>query len=338
MGNLKYNLNFEKLCKVMQLGELVRESEAISGGFLHRMFSVETTKGKYAVKALNPQIMLRPTAMRNIINSERIAKIASNKISALPAIIFNGSSIQEVDGQFFLIFNWVKGKRLKAKEINNSHWIKIGETLANIHRINFSQLEISNNSGHAAEDINWKYYLNMGEESNLEWTNILRENIINLYNWSTQANESAKLLSSNMIISHRDLDPKNVMWIEDTPIIIDWESAGFVNPMHELIETAIYWSENETGDINKDRFLEFIKAYKNIFGSLETNWRIVLLNGFSGKLGWLDYSLKRSLGIECTDKEEQNLGTSQVIETINSIKHYSSMISEIEKWLNNELV
>lgn len=336
MGNLKYNLNFEKLCKVMQLGELVREPEAISGGLLHRMFSVETTKGKYAVKALNPQIMLRPTAMKNIINSERIANLASSQISVLPAIIFNGSSIQEVDGQFFLIFNWVKGKILK--EINNTHCIKIGETLANIHRTNFSQLEISNNSGHAAEDINWKYYLNMGEESNLEWTNILRENIINLYNWSTQANKSAKLLSSNMIISHRDLDPKNVMWIEDTPIIIDWESAGFVNPMHELIETAIYWSESETGDINKDRFLEFIIAYKNIFGALHTNWRMVLLNGFSGKLGWLEYSLKRSLGIECTDKEEQNLGTSQVIETINAIKHYSSMISEIEKWLNNELV
>lgn len=338
MGNLKYNLNFEKLSKVMQLGELVREPEAISGGFLHRMFSVETTKGKYAVKALNPQIMLRPTAMKNIINSERIAKLASSKISALPAIIFNGSSIQEVDGQFFLIFHWVNGRSLKAKEINNIHCIKIGEILANIHRINFSELEISNNSGHAAEDINWNYYLNMGEENNLEWTSILRENINNLYNWTTEANESAKILSSNMLISHRDLDSKNIMWIEDTPIIIDWESAGFVNPMHELIETAIYWSEIETGYIDKKRFLEFIRAYKNIFGALDTNWRMVLLNGFSGKLGWLEYSLKRSLLIECTDKEEQNLGTSEVIKTINSIKSYASMIFKLEKWLNNELV
>lgn len=338
MGNLKYNLNFEKLCKVMQLGELVREPEAISGGFLHRMFSVETTKGKYAVKALNPQIMLRPAAMKNIINSERIANLASSKISALSAIIFNGSSIQEVDGQFFLIFDWIKGKSLKEKEINNTHCIKIGQVLANIHRTNFSQLEINNNSGHATEDINWNYYLNMGEENNLEWTSMLRENINNLYNWTTEANESARILSSNMVISHRDLDPKNVMWIEDTPIIIDWESAGFVNPMHELIETAIYWSESETGDIDKKRFLEFIKAYKNIFGTLDTNWRMVLLNGFSGKLGWLEYNLKRSLWIECTDKEEQNLGISQVIKTISSIKHYASMISEVEMWLNNELL
>lgn len=337
MGNLKYNLNFEELCKVLQLGELVREPEAISGGLLHRMFFVETTKGKYAVKALNPQIMLRPTAMRNIINSERIAKLASSKISALPAIIFNGSSIQEVYGQFFLIFHWVKVKSLKEKEINNIHCIKIGEILANIHRTNFSELNI-NNSGHDIESINWSYYLNMGEENNLEWTNILRENIDNLYNWTTEANESAKLLSSNMLISHRDLDPKNVMWIEDTPIIIDWESAGFVNPMHELIETAIYWSEGETGDIDKNRFLEFIRAYKNIFGALDTNWRIVLLNGFSGKLGWLEYNLKRSLWIECTDKEEQNMGISQVIKTISSIKHYASMISEVEMWLNNELL
>lgn len=338
MGNLKYNLNFDKLCKIMRLGDLVREPEAISGGFLHKMFSVETTKGKYAVKALNPQIMLRPTAMKNIITSERIAKLASSRISALPAIIFNGSSIQEVDGQFFLIFNWVKGKSLKSKEINSIHCIKVGEALATIHMTNFSELEISSNSGHATEDINWNYYLNMGEENNLEWTNILRENINNLYNWTTEANESAKILSSNMVISHRDLDPKNILWIEDTPIIIDWESAGFVNPMHELIEMAIYWSESETGDIDKKRFLEFIRAYKNIFGVLDTNWTMVLLNGFSGKLGWLEYSLKRSLLIECTDKEEQNMGTNQVTETINSIKHYASMISEVEMWLNNELL
>lgn len=163
------------------------------------------------------------------------------------------------------------------------------------------------------------------------------ENINNLYDWTAQANESAKLLASNMVISHRDLDPKNVMWIQDNPIIIDWECAGFVNPMHELIETAIYWSENETGDIDKERFLTFIRAYQKRVGIIPANWRMVLLNGFLGKLGWLEYSLKRSLWIECTDEKEQKMGTSQTIGTINSLKHYALMISELEKWLNNEI-
>jgi hypothetical protein len=84
MGDIQYNLQFDKLCKFMELGDIVSEPETVLGGFLHRMYIIETTKGKYAVKALNPQIMLRPTAMENYINSERIANIVSNNISAVP--------------------------------------------------------------------------------------------------------------------------------------------------------------------------------------------------------------------------------------------------------------
>jgi hypothetical protein len=107
--------------------------------------------------------------------------------------------------------------------------------------------------------------------------------------------------------------------------------------MQDLTETAIYWSEDASGSINKERFFAFMSGYKKKHGILQTNWRMVLENGFLGKLGWLEYCLKRSLWIECTDKEEQQLGTAQVTETINSIKHYSDMISELENWLNNEI-
>jgi len=299
------------------------------------MFALETTKGKYAVKALNPQIMLRPTAIGNYIKSERIANSVSNNISAVPAKIFNGNFIQEIDGQFFLVFEWVNGRILKMKEIDKIHCVRVGEILANIHMTDFSQLEIENDCTYNTQSIDWNYYLHKGQENNSEWVNLFLENINNLYDWTVQANESAKLLNANMVISHRDLDPKNVLWIQDNPIIIDWECGGYVNPMQELIETAIYWSEDETGNIDKERFLTFIRTYKKRVGNLQSNWRMVLLNGFLGKLGWLEYSLKRSLWIECTDEEEQRLGTSQTIYTINSLKHYAFMISELEEWLNN---
>jgi hypothetical protein len=62
-SDIQYNLQFNKLCDILQLGEIVGVPEAISGGLLHRMYAIETTEGKYAIKALNPQIMLRPVAM-----------------------------------------------------------------------------------------------------------------------------------------------------------------------------------------------------------------------------------------------------------------------------------
>ena len=163
------------------------------------------------------------------------------------------------------------------------------------------------------------------------------EIIDKLYDWNVQANKSAKLLAADMVISHRDLDPRNVMWNQDNSIIIDWEAAGYVNPMQELIETAIYWSKNEMGNIDKERFLAFISSYKKRYRSLlQANWKTVLVNGFLGKLGWLEYNLKRSLWIECTDEEEQQMGTNQVIVTINAIKCYADMIPKLEKWLNDE--
>lgn len=104
-----------------------------------------------------------------------------------------------------------------------------------------------------------------------------------------------------------------------------------------MTETAIYWSENELGNIDKEKIFAFIGGYKKRYGTLQANWLMVLENGFLGKLGWLEYSLKRSLGIECTDKEEQQMGTYEATGTINAIRRYADMISELEKWLNNEI-
>lgn len=337
MGDIQYNMQFEKLCDILQLGEITGIPEVVTGGLLHRMFAVETTKGKYAIKALNPQIMLRPAVKQNFIQSERIASIVSNYIAALPAKILNGTAIQKIESQFYLVFDWIEGKSLKPNEIKLVHCEKIGAVLAAIHMTDFSELNIINPYTDNVQLTDWNCYLKKGKANNSVWVGLLLENIDSLYDWNIQANKSSNLLASDTVISHRDLDPKNVMWNQDNPIVIDWEAAGCINPFQELTETAIYWSETQTGGIEKERFMAFISGYKKRYGALKTNWRIVLLNGFSGKLAWLEYNLKRSLWIECADEEEQLIGTAQVTDTINSIIRYADMISELEKWMNNEI-
>ncbi|MED1862370.1 phosphotransferase [Fictibacillus nanhaiensis] len=218
-----------------------------------------------------------------------------------------------------------------------SHCEKIGGILADIHRTDFSELAIPNEKPDIEEPTVWNYYLQKGKENRLEWVEILLENLDSLYDWNSSAIEASESLSSNIIISHRDLDSKNVMWQLHNPVLIDWESAGFINPMQDLIETAIYWSKNEKGEINKQKFFSFISGYKKRSGELHSDWKMVLENGYLGKLGWLEYSLKRSLWIECTDKEEQQLGITQVTETIYEIRNYAKQIPKLLDWLNNEL-
>ena len=66
----------EQLCITYHLGNLSKEPEQVAGGLMHRMYHVYTDQGEYAVKLLNPDIMKRPEAFCNMINSE----IVSNEL------------------------------------------------------------------------------------------------------------------------------------------------------------------------------------------------------------------------------------------------------------------
>lgn len=342
MNTTQYNLQFEKLCVTLQLGDLVSNPVPITGGLLHRMFTVETTRGKYAIKALNPQIMLRPTAMQNYINSEHIANIAARSLPAIATKVINGNFMQMLDGQYYLVFDWFEGRSLKRDEIDIPHCEMIGNLLAAIHNTDFSETGLKPQYSDNLQPVDWRYYLQLGKEHNSEWVELLGKNLENLYEWNRQAIEAEKQLAADMVISHRDLDPKNVMWNEGKPFAIDWEAAGFVNRFKEILDTAIYWSENENGQIDKNRFAAFIKGYKSgnyneIVNALKkADWEAVMKNIF-GSPGWLEYSLKRSLGIECADSQEQQLGTEQVTGTINNMRRCVDMIPELKNWLASEL-
>ncbi|WP_338418772.1 phosphotransferase [Paraliobacillus zengyii] len=221
---------FEKLCEDSNLGQMVGFPLSISGGLLHKMYAIETDKGKYAVKMLNPQIMIRPDATNNFINSERIANLISKKVPAAPAKIINGNSILKIDNHFCMIFDWIKGKTLKPNTVNCSHSEKIGSLLAEIHTTDFSKLNIKKELRNNEQSIDWKNYIKKGQKANAEWVELLLENFDKLYEWTSLANKANKVLSLNLVISHRDLDPKNIIWNKDKPVLIDWESAGYINP------------------------------------------------------------------------------------------------------------
>lgn len=340
MENLNYSLNFEKLCEKFNLGQLTTQPEQVFGGLLHRMYQLKTDKDQYAVKVLNPQIMQRKTAMYNYIFSEKVANIAyQNGINSLPAIVSNGMFMHEVDGQYYMVFPWVQGKTLPPGIIDIECCKMIGEILARIHRIDFSQLIVDNqNDNFNASNaivVDWNDYVLKGKHDSLEWSHLLLDNLNKFNHWEKLVNTSAKLLMSNSVISHRDLDQKNVLWDENhVPTIIDWEAAGTTNPTQELIDVALNWSGFESGNLSKDAFCTIISTYRNHKGEICDNWIDVLNYGFKGKLEWLAFNIRRSLRLECTDDTEQELGTSEVIKTIQAINDYANFIPLCTEWLS----
>ncbi len=98
---------------------------------MHKMYKLETEQGTYALKLLNKFVMQRETAMGNYMEAERLERLLEQRdMPILPALVFDGRKMQEIDGQYFYLFDYYAGKTLSGKEITEYHCAKIGKTLA----------------------------------------------------------------------------------------------------------------------------------------------------------------------------------------------------------------
>lgn len=332
-----YNIQIEELCKKTGIGCPLKEPRPILGGLLHRMYDVTTKSGRFAVKALNPEIMKRSGVYRQYVESEKIAHKLSQVIDVSSANSYDGNSVQEIDGQFYLIYDFLEGRSLEPDEIAPEHAYEIGAVVAKIHDTDFSELNIVNDNTDEARIFMWDRLAELGLEQNAKWQELLNESIDFIKTISDKMNEAYLELSSYEIICHGDLDPKNALWHEGKPIIIDWESVGYYNPYHDFLDTALYWALNSDLPIDYNRLSAFIDGYKSIRSIEYKDWENALYSGYSAMLGWLEYSLKRSLGIECNDPQDRKTGTEQVFVSIREINQYSKSIPEIMDFLNAKM-
>ncbi len=319
---------FDLAAEKLELGKVIEKPVRVTGGFMHRMFKVVTEKGVYVVKLLNPNIMKRPTARGNYQIADDIEEILKkNNIPAVYALKFNGSKMQKIDNQYFYIFDWYDGKSVNDDEITVFHCNKIGEVLAKIHNIDLKNETFERNEIH----IDWQKYVELAKDMNSPIYDIIKDNV-DLFNDSmSKGNTAFKKMPSVKAICHNDMDSKNVLWLGDAFKLIDLECLGYSNPYLELFELALCWSGYENCNINFELFNAFFKAYfENT--NLDTNidWEIMYY-GNCGRLEWLEYNIRRALLIECDTVEEQQLGISEVKETVEHIIYYDKMKDSILK-------
>lgn len=311
------DLLLKKICRQLELGTLTAPPGPLSGGFLHKMYSLFTTKGRYAVKLLNPYIMERETALENYCRAERLERILEeNHIPILPALDFGGRKMQETSGQFFYLYQWYEGKALKPEEIREFHCAKMGGLLAQIHGLDAGK------EASAGQEllIDWNHYMELLSGKNKELCLLMKENLSLLYEVQEKGNQAAGKLSPVRAICHNDLDNKNVLWRGEDCRIIDLECLDYGNPFLELYDTALYWSGIELYHIDYCMLGTFVRAYAGEGGRLPGDWEI-LYHSSRGRLEWLEYNVRRSLGMDCS-KEEVEIGISQVRHTMAQIIYY----------------
>ena len=328
----------EQLVKEIQIGNEIVNIEKVTGGLSHRMYKITTDKGVYAIKELNQGVMKRTEAYSNFVFSEKVTEIAiQSGIPAVGAMKINNEVITKIDNSYFMVFDWLEGKVLKAEEITEKHCEIIGEILAQIHNTDFSSIEDEKRKQLTTEEFDWNKYIELAEKQNKEYVDILKQNVNSLYKLNKESIKALKYARKNLSISHRDLDRKNIMWEGNNPFIIDWEASGYINPTIELIQVAWYWSGGDIENIDYSKFEKVVNSYKKHYkGSIDKNVDTLVYADNYGGLEWLDYNLKRSLCIENNyEQDEIELAENEVIQSIKEIKYNESQFEGMLKILEN---
>ncbi len=140
-----------------------------------------------------------------------------------------------------------------------------------------------------------------------------------------------------MTICDGDMDSKNVLWQDGKPLIIDLECLDLGNPYLEMLNLALSWSGSVICNIDFDCFNEFIKAYKqemDKLSSFDTGIDLKSLYGIGFSwLDWLEYNVKRALGIEADSVEEQRMGIAEVYESLKRIRYYATIKNALLRYL-----
>ena len=321
-----------QLIRNLNLGDIKGDILPVSGGLMHKMFKVQTSTGTYAIKYLNPEIMKRPAAMENYKKAEVLERILEdNQIPIVPALTFDGRKMIELDGGYYYIFRWQEGHITNWDSISSEQCYKAGEILGNIHRIDSQNIEAEEIELSA---IDFKDYLDSAKKMNNNIATVLEDNLELLENSQEKLNEARRRLPSIRAICDDDMDPKNIMWDDGKAYVIDLECLDYGNPVSSCFNLSLQWSGTVNERFEKENIVAFykgyLKTYDNGFRSYDELFGIAYT-----WVEWLEYNMRRALGLESKEEAEIKLGVEETIKTINRIRYLNSIEDDICSVLKN---
>lgn len=329
-----------EICNKLGILHPAREPTRVYGGLLHLMWKLDVGDKAYAIKQLSKDLQLSENVVNNYELTENIAfQFSSLGVPAISAIEFAGKHITNIDGTAFLIYPWADAQALDKDAISKKHALQIPVILAKMHLINLDVPELSEPEFDIHQTESIIHLIDKAEYYDCSFSRDLRENQDNIAGINECYQKSILLLTKTVVVSHGDLDQKNVLWDKNgKPILIDWESARKLNPTYEMLDAALNWSGITTKTFDKSLFIELLKIYSHSGAVID---RIQVKAAFYGILGnwinWLVYNIKRVCKTDQNETDQRQMGIEQVEQTLKTILRVELMIAELMQLIETEL-
>lgn len=321
--------HLEKLCNALDLGKPIEMPSRVYGGFTHKIWHLKTDLGAYAIKQIYHDFELTQERIAHFNLTESVAKnFYQANIPAVSAINKRENFIQLINDTGYLVYPWIEGRKIGTEEVSNKHAIIIAKTLSKMHKVNLHIPSLSNNSFNKHGDtLTLKYFQDIRNVNYSIYTS-LEKHIDIIAELNKLYLDSLSYLKTDLVVSHSDLDQKNVLWEKEVfPMLIDWDTATYINRSYDLISTALLWSGIMSCNVNMDIFREMIKIYSRD----NEKWKPsaeelnAAVNGnFGNAFGMLYFNIQKLLNNPIGSEEFQR-AVERITKALNTIIYFNKM-------------
>lgn len=305
--------HIERLCSLFELGNPRGKATRVAGGFHHFMWRLETQRGCFAIKQLGNDMDVGDAATVAQINATEITacEFSQHGVPSLYSLHRGRQHLQLLDGNGYLVYPWTDARACHRNRIQEHHATIVAGTLAHMHSsdIEVPELQAVPSFPVTAERV--VELVGLARQRNVRYSDILEQRLDDILRIVAHHAPALERLASHQVISHGDLDHKNVLWGEDgDPVLIDWESARHLNPTYELLLEALDWG-GITANFDARPFTTILQAYVDAGGVIDEALIPAASDAIQGAwVSWLLYNVGRAIGIE--DTHQRALGSGQV--------------------------
>ncbi len=252
LENAEHRAKMQKICDFFKMGRVLTWTSLKITAPCMSLLKLQTNQGTYSIKEY---ASLKKNQLKNVFYIKKILSTHQIPLYLSLSDAHQNDFIYEDETSCWSVTPWVFGENIKISNILTIHIEQIAKILGKIHKlqINFPELpsEVLLELSHVLFD-------------HIDAAGVGSDKIDPKFkHWRNLFDQHAEVLKEDLVISHGDLLPQNVIWETDQkPILIDWDNAGWINQDIDLFNTAINWAGIESGIFNRSHYDYFIDIYR----------------------------------------------------------------------------
>lgn len=225
----------------------------------------------------------------------------------------DGVHVSQLDGSAVKLYDWVAGTQADPSDPAVLSWC--GRTLALLHRAG----EGATGTPHVwyeacPQDSDWAVLHKEVRRAGMPWADELGRFI------DTRAPELARYVSpsgpGDVVVSHLDLQPQNVLVGPAGPTLLDWENAGPIAAERELAQALYVWAGRD--DFTAGSARRLVRAYVDAGGRATVKSLDSFSMLFATDLNFVKVQAEGAIDPEATAAQREFAGR-KVVDTLASL-------------------